>query len=90
MSPPQSASLAPPKKDPVHEHRTAKIIELVSSSTKSFEDAIRNGVADAQATTRGITGADVRNMSVRCDNGKIVAYQVNLNIAFGVERTTKP
>ncbi len=70
-----------------HEHRTAKVVELVSTSTKSFEDAIRNCVKDASASTRGITGAHVLNMSVKCNNGKITEYKVNLNVAFGIERT---
>ena len=70
-----------------HEHRTAKVIELVCSSAKGFDDAVRNGLKDAAATTRGITGAHVVNMSIRCDNGKIVEYKVDLKIAFGIERT---
>jgi flavin-binding protein dodecin len=74
----------------VHEHRTAKIVELVSSSTKSFEDAIRNALADARESTRGITGAHVEGMSVKCDDGRVVEYKVNLNVSFGVERTKSP
>ena len=70
-----------------HEHRTAKIVELVSTSSRSFEDAIKNCVRDASATTRGITGAHVKNMSVRCENGKITEYKVNVDVAFGIERT---
>lgn len=74
----------------VHAHRTAKVVEIVSSSHRSFEEAVRNGLADASSTTRGITGAHVQNFSVRCDNGKIVEYKVDLKIAFGIERTTTP
>jgi len=76
--------------DSVHVHRTAKVVELVASSSKSFEKAIKNGIADAAATTRGITGAEVEGMSMRCDNGKILEYKVNLKIAFGIERTKAP
>ncbi|HLE96230.1 MAG TPA: dodecin family protein [Candidatus Thermoplasmatota archaeon] len=72
------------------EHRTAKIVELVASSKKSFEDAIRNALKDSAATTRGITGAHILNMSVRCDGGKILEYKVNMNVAFGIERTKAP
>jgi flavin-binding protein dodecin len=74
----------------VHAHRTAKVIELVASSTKSFEDAVKGAVADANASTRGITGAHVENMSVRCKDGKVVEYKVNLKVAFGIERTKSP
>ncbi|HLF16459.1 MAG TPA: dodecin family protein [Candidatus Thermoplasmatota archaeon] len=74
----------------MHAHRTAKIVELVSSSTRSFEDAIKNAVKDAAMTTRGLSGAHVQNMSVRIQDGKIVEYKVNLNVAFGIERTGHP
>lgn len=73
-----------------HDHRTAKVVELIGVSTKSFEDAIECAVQDASATTRGITGADVVNMTVKCENGRIVEYKVNLKVAFGVERTASP
>lgn len=74
----------------VHEHRTAKVIELIGVSTQSFEDAIRNAVNDASQTTRGITGAHVMNQSVKCDGGEIVEYKVNVKVAFGVETTGHP
>jgi len=70
-----------------HEHRTAKVVEIVSSSSESFDDAIRNGLRDASQSTRGITGAQVQTMTIKCDDGRIVEYKVALKIAFGVERT---
>lgn len=73
-----------------HEHRTAKVVELVCASTKSFEDAIKNGIADASATTRGITGAHVENLSVKVENGRVVEYRADLKVAFGIERTSPP
>jgi flavin-binding protein dodecin len=73
-----------------HEHRTAKIVELMGTSRTSFEKAIENCIQDASETTRGITGAHVENLSVRCENGKITEYKVNLKVAFGVERTERP
>jgi dodecin len=73
-----------------HEHRTAKIVELMGSSTKGFEDAIRHAILDAADSTRGISGAHIENLSVKCENGEILEYKVNLKVAFGVERTRKP
>lgn len=72
---------------PIHEHRTAKIIELVGTSRVSFEDAIRNALADAAETTRGIHGAHILNLSVKCDDGAVVEWRADLKVAFGVERT---
>lgn len=69
------------------EHRTAKIVELVGCSAKGFDDAIRNVLQDAAATTRGITGCSVEHQSVKCENGKILEYRVNVKVSFGIERT---
>lgn len=76
--------------DLVHAHRTAKVVELLGSSTKSFDDAIRHSIQDATQTTREITGAHVDGFSVRVRDGKIVEYKVALKVAFGIERTPEP
>jgi flavin-binding protein dodecin len=65
----------------------AKVIEVVSSSEKSFEDAIQQGVADAAQTLRGITGVDVRSWTADVENNKVTQYKVTLHVAFKVERT---
>ena len=70
-----------------HEHRTAKVVELIGTSTKSFEDAVRGAIKDAAATTRGITGAQVEGFSVKCADGKITEYKASLKVVFGIERT---
>jgi dodecin len=74
----------------MHQHRTAKVVELVCTSTKSFEDAIRCAIEDASASTRGINGAHVEGFSVKCENGKVTQYRVDLKVAFGIERTPSP
>jgi flavin-binding protein dodecin len=73
-----------------YQHRTAKVVELIGTSRTSFEKAIENCINDAAESTRGITGAHVENFSVKCENGKITEYKVNLKVAFGVERTQRP
>ena len=70
-----------------HEHRTAKVVELIGTSSKSFEDAVRGALKDAAATTRGITGAQVEGFSVKCSEGKITEYKASLKVVFGIERT---
>ncbi len=78
-----------PQTQNTHEHRTAKVVELVGSSTRSFEDAIQHAIEDASATTRGIHGAHIENLSVKCRDGKITEYRADLKLAFGVERTPR-
>ena len=60
----------------------ARVTELSSSSTKSFEDAIEKGIKRANETLDNIEGAWVQEMKVNCDNGKIESYRVNLKVTF--------
>lgn len=60
----------------------AKVTEISSRSTKSFEDAIEQGIARADKTLDKVKGAWVNEMKVEVDDGKVVAYQVNLKITF--------
>ena len=63
----------------------AKIIELVGCSSKSFDDAVKQGIETASETIRNITGARVIGKNVKVRDGVIIQYRVNLKIAFGVE-----
>lgn len=66
-------------------HRIAKVTELIGNSKTSFEDAIKTCLAEASKTIRHISGADCVNMSVKCEEGKVIEYRVNLKVAFGIE-----
>jgi flavin-binding protein dodecin len=60
----------------------AKVSEISATSTKGFEDAVQNGLSRASKTLRNIRSAWVKEMHVRCDNGKITEYQVNMMVTF--------
>lgn len=60
----------------------AKVSEISATSPKSFEDAIQLGLARAAKTLRGIQSAWIKEQRVRCDNGRIVEYQVNMMVTF--------
>ena len=60
----------------------AKVTEITASSTQSFDDAVRSGLARANKTLKGIKGAWVQEMTVDCDNGEIKAYRVNMKVTF--------
>jgi flavin-binding protein dodecin len=61
----------------------AKVTEITASSSESFEDAVRSGLARANKTLKGIKGAWVQEMTVDCDgNGAINAYRVNMKVTF--------
>ena len=63
----------------------ARITEISSTSTKSFEDAIQSGVARATKTIRNVRSAWVKEQQIRIENNNIVEYQVNLMITFVLE-----
>jgi dodecin len=69
------------------DQKVIKIIELVGVSPQSFSDAVRNAVAEASKTVRGITGVDVMQSSAQVSDGQITEYHVNVKIAFTIERT---
>lgn len=60
----------------------ARITEISSTSTKSFEDAIQSGIARACSTLRNVRSAWVKEQQIRVDKNTIVEYQVNLMITF--------
>ncbi len=60
----------------------ARVTEIISSSSKSFEDAVSNGVERASKTLKNVQGAWVKDQSVEVDNGKITEYRVVLKVTF--------
>src|SRR4029078_7560977 len=60
----------------------AKVTEITSTSTKSFEDAIAAGLARPGTNLRNVKGAWVANQKVEIDNGKITTYRVDLKVTF--------
>jgi dodecin len=60
----------------------AKVSELSATSPKSFDDAIQQGLARASKTLRNVRGAWIKEQHVRCENGSVVEYQVNMMVTF--------
>ena len=60
----------------------ARVVEISSTSSKSFEDAIAQGVDRAVKTLRNVKSAWVKEQEAQVENGKITAYKVNLKVTF--------
>ena len=60
----------------------ARISEISSVSTTSFQDAIIQGVERANKTLKNVRGAWVQDQEVTIDNGKITGYKVILKVTF--------
>ena len=65
----------------------ARIIVISSTSEKSFENAIEEGIARASKTLRGIKSAWIKEQEVQVEGDKIAAYKVILKITFVLEET---
>ncbi len=65
----------------------AKIVEIVGSSEKSWQDAAQAAVTEARKTVRGIKGLEVQDMTAKVDpsTGNITQYRVCVKLAFGIE-----
>lgn len=62
-----------------------KVIEVLSESSTSWEDATAKGVEKASKSVKGIKSAFVQSQSVTVDDGKVEKYRVNLKITFEVK-----
>ncbi|HZW60054.1 MAG TPA: dodecin family protein [Woeseiaceae bacterium] len=60
----------------------ARVTEIVAASSKSFDDAIRMGIARADKTLDNITGAWVQDQELKLDGAEIKEYRVHLKITF--------
>jgi len=62
--------------------KTYKIIDLVGTSEKSWEDAARRAVETAGETLRELRVAEVRKLDMVITNGKVTAYRARITLSF--------
>jgi hypothetical protein len=60
----------------------AKVSEISATSSKSFEDAIQHGIARSAKTLRNVKSAWIKEQYVRCTDGRVTEYQVNMMVTF--------
>jgi flavin-binding protein dodecin len=60
----------------------ARVTEITASSTQSFEDALKQGVARAVKTLKNVEGAWVQEEKVVVRDGKIAEYRINMKVTF--------
>ncbi|KQZ13682.1 MULTISPECIES: dodecin family protein [unclassified Mesorhizobium] len=60
----------------------ARVTEITSSSKVSFQDALERGIDRANKTLKNVRGAWVQEQKVEIEDGKIVAYRVNMKVTF--------
>jgi flavin-binding protein dodecin len=62
-----------------------KVIELVGTSSDGFEQAVSAAVAQASTSLRDLRIAEVTQLDVTIDNGKVSAYRAKVNVSFKYE-----
>jgi flavin-binding protein dodecin len=63
-----------------------KIIDLVGTSTKSWEDAVNSVIEKASKSIRDLRIAEVKDLDVKIEDGKIAAYRARVALSFKYEK----
>lgn len=67
----------------------ARITEISATSSKSFEDAVQQGIQRATATLRNVRSAWIKEQEVKVDNNRITEYRITMKITFVLEDAPK-
>jgi len=65
---------------------TVKVIEIIASSEKSFDDATRNVLVEASKTVKNIKSIYVKEMKAKVENNKITSFRVNAKVSFILDK----
>jgi dodecin len=62
-----------------------KILEVVGTSEKSWEDAATNAITTASKTLRDLRIAEIMKLDMKVEDGKVVAYRARVSLSFKYE-----
>jgi len=62
-----------------------KVIELVGTSEDSWEDAAKNAVERASKSLKNLRIAEVKELDMKIEDGKVVAYRTKVSVSFKYE-----
>jgi flavin-binding protein dodecin len=65
---------------------TYKIIELVGTSSSSWENAATNAVETATKSLKDLRVAEITKLDLKIENGKVTAYRARVNLSFKYEK----
>ena len=66
--------------------KIVKVIEVMSESPKSWEEAAKNVVTEASKTLRNVRSVYIKEFTAAVDNDKVASYRVNAKVTFEMER----
>ncbi len=61
---------------------TYKIVELVGTSDKSWEDAAKSAVETAGGSLKDLRIAEITKLDMTIEDGKVAAYRARVNVSF--------
>ena len=62
-----------------------KVVEVIGTSEKSWEAAAKEAVETASKSLRDLRVAEVDQMDLKIENGKVVAYRVRVRLSFKIQ-----
>ncbi len=65
---------------------TYKIIELVGTSDKSWEDAAKSAVETASESLKDLRIAEIKKLDVTIENGKVTSFRTRMDVSFKYEK----
>jgi flavin-binding protein dodecin len=66
--------------------KVVKVIELMSQSPTSWEDAAQGAVEEAAKTLRNVRSLYIKEFTAEVDDGKVTNYRINAKVTFDLER----
>ncbi|WP_121666538.1 dodecin family protein [Mesonia aquimarina] len=61
-----------------------KVIEVIASSEKSFDDAVQQAVKEASKTVSNIKSVYVKEMHANVDDNKVTSFAINAKVSFTI------
>lgn len=61
-----------------------KVIEVLGNSTVSFDDAVKNVVAEASKTVKDIKSVYIKDMQAVVENNEVVQFRITTKVTFGI------
>ena len=62
-----------------------KVVEVIGTSTKSWDDAAKNAVETAAGTLRDLRVAEIVKLDMKVEDGKVRAYRARVALSFKYE-----
>jgi flavin-binding protein dodecin len=67
------------------DHTVYRVTEIIGTSTASWEDAARNAVETAAKSLRDLRVAEISQLDMKIEDGKVVAYRARVKLSFKYE-----